>query len=291
MGWMTIACHLADDLRVEIATPELRRNIVRLVGSRVPAVDADDVVQSALCAALTSAHVPNDPTKRVRWLFGIVRHKIADYYRVGRREAPLMMSAAAVDAAHAEDVGDSVETRQLLERIFDDVQSDARAAQTLAWIVREHGGESLSEIARKEAVSAASVRQRVSRMRRALRAKWLPLAAAMLACGALWMHWPHDANGGVDGVPAATIMHGAQGTWNVSGVFDDGARVVVSGNRFVAAGTFGELHGHLEIDDGVVTVTTTTGRSLRLHLVHRSDNQLVLAPAGGVWPRRVVLER
>ncbi len=63
------------------------------------------------------------------------------------------------------------------------------AQTTLRWLLREGDGESLDEIARDVDLPAPRVRQRVSRLRRHLHARWLALGAAglllLLVAGAL----------------------------------------------------------------------------------------------------------
>jgi hypothetical protein len=54
------------------------------------------------------------------------------------------------------------------------------AQATLHWLLREGDGESLDEIARDVDLPAPRVRQRVSRLRRHLHARWLALGAAGL---------------------------------------------------------------------------------------------------------------
>jgi hypothetical protein len=49
----------------------------------------------------------------------------------------------------------------------------ARGAETMGWLAREAAGERLDELAREASLPAATVRQRVSRMRRWLRKRWL----------------------------------------------------------------------------------------------------------------------
>ncbi|HEX2670822.1 MAG TPA: hypothetical protein VHM25_08120, partial [Polyangiaceae bacterium] len=55
-----------------------------------------------------------------------------------------------------------------------------QAQATLHWLLREGDGETLDEIAREVELPAPRVRQRVSRLRRHLHARWLALGAAGL---------------------------------------------------------------------------------------------------------------
>jgi hypothetical protein len=82
------------------------------------------------------------------------------------------------------------EARALLDRVAESVAT-ARERETLGWLVREHNGEQLAEIAEEAGIPAPAVRQRVSRLRRLLRARWSHALAFLLvagSCGALARH-------------------------------------------------------------------------------------------------------
>jgi hypothetical protein len=110
------------------------------------------------------------------------------------------------------------------------------AKQTLEWILREHAGEELAQIAKEMRLPAPVVRQRVSRMRRALRARWLgPALVILLGVGfcAAWRARTPDvivADSPTDPAAAAALAR-LQGDWLVEGtrvrVRVDGAKVSV----------------------------------------------------------------
>lgn len=54
--------------------------------ARVPASAAEDLVQECLLAAIRAAPSFDARSSRETWLVGILRHKIADYYRARARE-------------------------------------------------------------------------------------------------------------------------------------------------------------------------------------------------------------
>src|SRR5690606_6384166 len=71
-----------------LSDPALRNALLRFVRSRVPASEAEDIVQSVLTDALSAARAPEEPEELRRWVHGIARNKIADYHRRAGRELP-----------------------------------------------------------------------------------------------------------------------------------------------------------------------------------------------------------
>jgi DNA-directed RNA polymerase specialized sigma24 family protein len=158
----------------------------------VPADDVDDVAQTVLCDALAAREVPSDPEELRRWVSGIARHKIADYHRRrGRRGSATLagesererdfISEPVAPAATSPAV---VEERQVLAGLLGEIRP-GRDAETMEWLVREHGGERLADIAAENNLPAPVVRQRVSRLRRALRTRWASLLGAGAVLGLL----------------------------------------------------------------------------------------------------------
>jgi DNA-directed RNA polymerase specialized sigma24 family protein len=137
----------------------------------------DDIVQSTLADALANACPPVEGASLDRWLVGIARHKVADYYRSHRRyewvDDDIDAHNAAADT-HPESAKD------LLRWAHGELPADAEAPRTLEWMMREADGDRLESIAEENNISAPAVRQRVSRLRRYLRERWsLQLAAAL----------------------------------------------------------------------------------------------------------------
>ena len=141
-----------------------------MVSRRVPADATEDLVQSVLCDALMAREVPDVEALPV-WLYAIARNKVADFHRRAKRR-PLEITVEPATS-------DPLEERDMLSRAAE-LAPDPRA---LEWIVRAESGVSLADIAREEDLPAPVVRQRVSRLRRALRATLL--AAALIAIAAL----------------------------------------------------------------------------------------------------------
>lgn len=157
-----------------LAEPGLRRVLVDYVKRRVSASDVDDVVQTILLDALASETRPRDAEELRRWLLGIARHKVVDHHRRVTREP-------AAELPELETSPPPVEERALARWAEQQVASQQDAQQTLAWMAREGEGEKLESIAADERVPAARVRQRVSRMRRWMKERWLAELAAVAA--------------------------------------------------------------------------------------------------------------
>lgn len=155
-----------------LAEPALRRTLEDFVRRRVPAPDVDDVVQTVLCDALASAARPADSEELKKWLLGIARHKVADHHRRAQREP-------AAELPELEANPPPIEERSLARWAEEQAAPTSEAQKTLAWMAREGEGEKLENIAAEENVPAARVRQRVSRMRRWMKERWMAELAAV----------------------------------------------------------------------------------------------------------------
>ena len=249
------------EFREVLAKPEVRRRLVAMISRRVPADATEDVVQAVLCDALVARDVPALETVP-RWLFAIARHKIADFHRRARR---LGETLEAID-----DVAtcDPIEERDLLEHAHA-IAPDARAFE---WIVRAEEGATLAEIAEEEDLPAPVVRQRVSRLRRALRTALLAAAAVTVALLVAASH-ERVPRIGADPVARPNRDLSLDGSWHVVGVecapgappaceTARGTRVRIEGNTAVigtleldVADTLREYHARIE---------TTTNATIRI---------------------------
>ena len=152
-----------------------RRALTQMVRRRVPESDAEDIVQSSLAEALAAANAPTETDALRRFVWGIARHKVADFYRRARREKLDVPEMAAPGAPHTE--------QDLLRWATRELPDVKDAEQTLEWMLREGEGEKLEAIAEAENLPAPRVRQRVSRLRRHLRERWAVELAALAAIG------------------------------------------------------------------------------------------------------------
>ena len=150
--------------------------MVAVARRRVADDDAEDVVQATLAEALTSKEKPQDPDALRRWLWGVLRHKIADHYRKRRRE----VLDDSVDAAT--DSPDEA-TEDLLRWAVQRLPQGGDVQETFQWLLREGEGEKLESIAEEAGIPAPRVRKRVSRLRQHLRTHWMKEVAVLAALG------------------------------------------------------------------------------------------------------------
>lgn len=168
--------------------PQFRSKLVAQVRRRVPAAEVEDLVQSALAEAALSEHAPRqDDAALQRWIWGVLRNKVADWHRRKRPDAGLDEQVLAVAPS------ESLAAQDWLRWVSRELPDGAQSEQTLEWMLREGDGESLESIADEENVPAPRVRQRVSRLRRHLRSRWAREVAALAAVGVAlsiaWLLW------------------------------------------------------------------------------------------------------
>ncbi len=158
-----------------LTDPRFRRALTQMVRRRVPESEAEDIVQSSLAEALASERAPAEMDSLRRFVWGIARHKVADFYRRARRERLDVPEMEGEGAPHSE--------HDLLRWAARELPDGKDAEQTLQWMLREGEGEKLEAIAEAENVPAPRVRQRVSRLRKHLRERWAIEIAALAAIG------------------------------------------------------------------------------------------------------------
>lgn len=161
-----------------LADPELRRFLLEFVKRRVSAADADDIVQTVLCDALVAKNLPTEKEELRKYLLGIAKHKVVDTHRRTSREEVGEPPELVANPP-------PIEEESLLRWAEKQAPSTEEAQKTLSWMAREGEGEKLENIAEDEQVPAARVRQRVSRMRRWMKERWIAELAAVAALGVL----------------------------------------------------------------------------------------------------------
>jgi DNA-directed RNA polymerase specialized sigma24 family protein len=165
------------DRRAVLADPALRRSLTEMVRRRLPESDVEDVVQATLIEALASQSAPtaDEGDALKRWVFGIARHKVADFHRKSRRESPTSEPPeGATD-------GEPHSARDMLRWAEEELPPGDGSKETLNWLLREGEGEKLEAIAASEKLPAPRVRQRVVRLRKHFRERWAAELAAIVA--------------------------------------------------------------------------------------------------------------
>jgi RNA polymerase sigma factor (sigma-70 family) len=170
-----------ERLALKLADPKLTASLSHFVRARLPEPEVEDVVQATLADALDAAQHPEEDEEIVRWVHGICRHKVVDWFRRAKREVPrdLESNEDGPVAAAAESAPQSA--MDLLRWAKKELPEGEENAKTLEWMLREGEGEKLETIAAEANVPAPRVRQRVSRLRRYYKARWAAQAAAVAA--------------------------------------------------------------------------------------------------------------
>ncbi len=196
---------MAPTMDDDWTSASFRAALLAMVRRRVPPGEADDVVQAALAEAVAAADRPRDPPSLRRWIWGVARHKVADYHRRARREdvgeVPEQATPPSPDAE-----------RDLLRWAVGELPPGADAHRTFEWLLREGEGEKLEAIADEERLPPPQVRQRVSRMRRLLRARWAQLVAAGLAALVVYLVARSARSPGDAPRPAPRLIEGPEVT-------------------------------------------------------------------------------
>lgn len=302
----------AETFRGRVSATTLRETLASLVRRRVPRPDVEDVVQSALCDALANAHAPDEAHDLTRWVVGIARHKIADFHRRAHREVP-------DDLADPEAPPTAYEARETLRALLGHAR-DTRTRETFGWLLREADGEPLADVAREADLPAPTVRQRVSRLRRALRARWLlHVAALVLAMVALRsLDRADDARRELVAEPAALpetpaqAQHRLSGAWEIAAVAPapsldlrrrtvaaaaarvtwvdvTGPQIVVQSPAFRIEGRIEVLRVHGATADAVLR--DEHGRRVDARVRFARDGSVGISAASGVWSGSVTLAR
>jgi DNA-directed RNA polymerase specialized sigma24 family protein len=148
----------------------LLRSVLR---RRVPHEEVDDIIQSVVCDALGSQRIPERREELSKWLVTIAKNKAIDFFRKQRADG-------SCEPGDLPSPAPSFEARDLLCRIVKDACGADASKQAMHLALREGDGESYAELARFEGATQAALRQRVSRFRRSMTAKWLSAAALVL---------------------------------------------------------------------------------------------------------------
>jgi DNA-directed RNA polymerase specialized sigma24 family protein len=289
-----------------LASPAIgsyRQVVRRFVSRRVPVSDVEDVVQETFCDALASGRAPVDPEELRRWLIAIARFKSVDARRAAAR-AQRNIDIEIEEPARAND-----DANLLLRWAERELPKGDASQQTLNWMLREAEGEKLESIARESAMSATAVRQRVVRLRRFLRERWLLSLTSAAVALILSLAYVHHVTGD-HAAPATAVDARASealiGHWQltrfesdaplapsqmalVEGAigslsFDYDGRLLIA--KLGASRAFGVQRG----DGSTLDLLDEQGREF--HLSYRVEGgELTVRIASPYWTGRAVLSR
>jgi DNA-directed RNA polymerase specialized sigma24 family protein len=258
------------ELRRYVSHPRTRSSLTAYARRWGLADGAEDVVQTVLCDALAVQAVPVPVPDIPRWVSGIARKKIADERRrrarwqwvewVEPKDAPATASPEAAD---------------LLQRIEREVV-DPEQRRALGWLLREHAGDSLLEIAREQAMQAPALRQRIHRLRQRLRARYLaPLLVLLLGIGATAAWSAHSRQHAAAAVaPAALARY--DGQWRVAR--SEPSRYAALGLRVVIAGGTVRVQGPTGLVERELSVAELAGDRVTLRSGDRTWHAVLAAP-------------
>lgn len=210
--------HAADFLQERLADSKLRGVLLRHAKRSLPAADAEDVVQQALCDAMGAQRQPGQDAEVAPWLMTILKRRICDWFRSPKAERFEEGELERIDGAtRGAGFDRAFDARDLLERVV--AHSTAPERQTLSWLVQEHDGDTLEQIAARDRCAGPVVRQRIHRFRQHLRARWL--IAATLTVVLLWAVASHRGDAVIvrdDMALAPVILADAAGVYRVDAV-------------------------------------------------------------------------
>jgi RNA polymerase sigma factor (sigma-70 family) len=171
----------SDRLVSKLSDPALAAALSHFVRARIPDSDVQDIVQSTLTEALDAEQHPDEDEDIVRWVYGICRHKVIDWFRRAKREVPRDLESGEEGAPVAAAESAPQSAMDLLRWAKKELPAGEENEKTLEWMLREGEGEKLETIAAEANVPAPRVRQRVSRLRRYYKARWAAQTAALAA--------------------------------------------------------------------------------------------------------------
>jgi RNA polymerase sigma-70 factor (ECF subfamily) len=179
----------------------------RFLARRLPEHLVDDVTQSVACEAWAN----RASAEGQGFVYGVARNVAYD-----ARQQESRVHVEPLDAAAHLHVADATFVSTQLSEVLSYVERTPRLSQPMKWLVAEHAGDSFEEIATREGLAPAAVRQRVSRLRRELRAVFAVALSLALGVGAWSLVASHPAADA--GAMSAARLPLANGTWKVVAV-------------------------------------------------------------------------
>lgn len=130
--------------------------------------DADDVVQESFIRAFRGLRATGGPMTVRAWLYMIVRNRTLDELRAPRRTQRYDDAAPAVALVHSDDPATTVDAREELHRIVDEIGRLPRR-QRMALVLREVDGRTHAETAHALQTTVPATKSLVIRARSNLR--------------------------------------------------------------------------------------------------------------------------
>ena len=147
-------------------TPLLRRMVLRYV----PAADSEDIVQEILISIHKARHTYDGNRPIKPWLIAIARFRITDYlrryYATGRNRT---VDIDAFTETLADDVTESLETHESIEKILADVPDRERQILTLMHVE----GYTAKQVGEQLQMKESAVKVAAHRAIKRLRGKWV----------------------------------------------------------------------------------------------------------------------
>ncbi len=150
-----------------------RATLIRALRRRVPEIDAEDIVQTAIAEAVSAGKANEDPVLVRRWIAAVARNRLVDQLR--KKREVLTESPPDIADTRSPHEGDLLRWAEL------ELPDGRSAEETLEWMLREADGESLESIAKESNLPPTRVRKRISRLREHFRQRWAIYAAALAA--------------------------------------------------------------------------------------------------------------
>jgi DNA-directed RNA polymerase specialized sigma24 family protein len=259
-----LTTHAHRALRQYVAQPATRSSLRAYVRRRGFLDDADDLVQTVLCDALAVQAVPAEAADLPRFITGIASRKVADERRRRARWKHAELPELGVTMAP--------EATDLLARIDADL-TEPEQRRSLDWLLREHAGDSLLEIAREHALRPETLRQRICRLRRHLRAVHVWPLALLLGLGWAVASFARPRTARAPSDEAVSALAAYEGTWRV---------VDWAPSRYPAQGL------SVVIRQGAARVHSSTGGLERdMQFQFRNEKRVTLRAGNSVWDAQV----
>ncbi len=164
----------ADTLASEALLRRFQGELRGFIARRVPGPDADDVLQETLLRLHLGVGALRDAERLLPWVYRVARSAVVDHQR-RQRARPRLVEAVDSDIESESDLlpdEPSAEIRARLARCVEPFLEDLSPEQAEALRLTDLGELSQAEVARRLGLPLPTVRARVQRGRKHLRARF-----------------------------------------------------------------------------------------------------------------------